>query len=371
MVAGEGREDPLLNAAGVLVFVDENVVEAPRLGEADILVLGKELLDEHEEIVEVDRPGDAQIVLVAAVAGGGERPMFRRVGREGLDGTVGAHRGALPATDAVDEIAGGKCRVGDLELLEHLPRRRLLLAAVDDREPLRVAEARGVAPEDADTERMDRGDLGEIILALPGRAAHHLLRLEISLGAGHHLAGGFVGERHGEDPRRPRSAPHEMSHPGDDDARLSRAGPREHQERPDRRLNGLRLGRIEPGAGARRRVHRPGHAPGGGGPGKGAERRGAVVGLLVRQVLRNGARRCGVGAEDAVVGAGGGGVGNVRRESVHVEKRPCGGVSGSARRSAGQDRTTARGAIGRDRLDAPDGSVSIWLFPQYRELEEP
>ena len=196
-----------------------------------------------------------------------------------------------------------------------------------------------MAAEDTDTERMDRGDLGEILPALPGRAAHSLLRLEIRLGAGHHLAGGFVGERHGEDPRRPRSAPHQMGHPGDDDARLSRAGPGKHQKRPDRRLNSLRLRRIEPAESARRRVPRPGH--GGGGPGKGAQCRGPVVNLLLWQFLRRTQRRCGVRAEDAVVGLGGRGVGNVRRESVHVEKRPCGGMSGSARQSAGPDRTTA------------------------------
>ena len=358
VIAGEGREDPLLNAAGVLVFVDEDVVEAPRLGEADILVLVEQLLDEHEEVVEVDRPGDAKIVLIAAVAGGGEGPVLWGVGREGLDGAVGADRGALPATHPVDEIAGGERCVGDFQLLEHLPRGRLLLAAVDDRKPLRVAEARGVAAEDADTEGVDRGDLGEILLGLSARAARHLLRLEIRLGAGHHLAGGFVGERHGEDPRRPRSAPHQMRHPSDDDARLPRAGPGEHQQRPDRRLDGLRLCRIEPRARARRRVRRSGcgAGPSVGGPGEGAEHRravsgglvGALVGVLVwkvdRQVVRTPLRRRegrgGGGAKGLDVGVGGGGAGNVRRESVHVEKRPCRGVSGIARQSAGPDRTT-------------------------------
>ena len=216
--------------------------------------------------------------------------------------------------------------------------------------------------EDADTEGVDRGDFGEILLELPARAARHLLRLEIRLGAGHHLAGGFVGERHGEDPRRPRSAPHQVRHSGDDDARLPRAGPGEHQQRPDRRLHGLRLRRIEPGAGARRRVRRSGRGAGRSGawPGKGAEyRRPVSQGLdlalvdvlvvvfvwkvdlqVVRDRLRRREGRGGGGGKGLDVGVGGGGAGNVRRESVHVEKRPCGGVSGIARQSAGPDRTT-------------------------------
>jgi hypothetical protein len=69
-------------------------------------VLVEELLDEHEEIVEVDGPGDAEVVLVAAVAGGGERPVLRGIGRDRLDGAVRTDRGALPTADTVDEISG-------------------------------------------------------------------------------------------------------------------------------------------------------------------------------------------------------------------------------------------------------------------------
>ena len=237
MVAGERRHDPLLDAAGVLVFVDEQVIKPRRLGLADFLVPGEEVVHHEQQIVEVDGARRAQRLLVAAVSRGGQFPRLLRIGRDRVERAVGPHRRAFPAADAVEQVAGAERGLGHLQLLEHLPRGRLLLAAVDDGKPAGEAHPRGMTPEDADAERVDRGNLRLLVA----------LRLEQLAGPGEHLLRRLVGERDRQNPRRTRAAPDEVGDPRDDDAGLARAGPGEHQERPHRRPHGLGLRWIEAG----------------------------------------------------------------------------------------------------------------------------
>jgi len=139
--------------------------------------------------------------------------------------------------DAVEEIGRPEHGVGHLELLEHAPRRRLLFAAIDDREPFGVAEPRGMPAQDPYAQRMDRGDL-----RLGGRGPP---ATEQRAGPGENLAGRLVGERHGQNPRRIGPSSHEVGDPGDDDAGLARARAGEHEERTGRREHGVALGGIE------------------------------------------------------------------------------------------------------------------------------
>ena len=85
--------------------------------------------------------------------------------------------------------------------------------------------------QDADAERVDRGDLG---LLVP-------LYFEQLAGPGEHLLGRLVGERNGEDSRGTGAPPNKVGDAGDDDAGLAGAGAGEHQQRSDRRLHGLGL----------------------------------------------------------------------------------------------------------------------------------
>ena len=237
VVAGQGRHDPLLDAAGVLIFIDEQVVKPRRLGLADFFMLGEEVVHHEQQVVEVNRARRSQGLLVTAVSRGGKLPGISRVGRDRVEGGIGPHCRALPAADAVEQIAGAERGLRYLQLLEHLPRGRLLFAAVDDRKPAGEADPRGVPPEDANAERVDRGNLRLLVV----------LRLEQLAGAGEHLLRRLVGEGHGEDSRWTRAAPDKMGDSGDDDAGLAGARPGEHQKRSHRRPDSLCLRRIEAG----------------------------------------------------------------------------------------------------------------------------
>ena len=74
MIAGQSGEDSLLDAAGVLVFVDEDVIEAASFSEPHRFVVGKEFLDHQQQVIKVDRPGEPERLLIASVAGGRQRP---------------------------------------------------------------------------------------------------------------------------------------------------------------------------------------------------------------------------------------------------------------------------------------------------------
>ena len=237
VVAGQRRDDPFLDAAGVLIFVDEQVIEPRRLGLSDILVLGEKIVHHQQKVVEIDGAGRPQGLLVAAVSRGGQFPGVAGIGREGRERAVGPHRRALPAADAVEQVAGAERGLRHLQLLEHLPGGRLLLPAIDDGKPAGEAHPRGMAPEDADAERVDRGDLRLLVAACLQKLA----------GTGEHLLRGLVGEGDGQNSRRPRAAPDEVGDPRDHDAGLAGAGSGQHQERSHRRPDGLGLRRIEAG----------------------------------------------------------------------------------------------------------------------------
>ena len=287
VVAGERREDPLLDAAGVLVFVDEQVIEAAGLGPPRVFVVREEFVHEEQQVVEVDRASRAQRVLVAAIARRGERPAVVGVGGNRVDRVVGTDRPALPPAHAVEQIGRPEHRVGHLQFLEHRAGRRLLLAPVDDGEPLGVAEPGRMAAEDPHAERVDRGDLG----LLDGALFH------ARGGPGQHLAGGLVGERDREDSRRAGAAPDEVRDPCDHHAGLSGAGSREHEQRCGRREHRLRLRGVEAGRMAGRARPRP-------------RRGGAAAGAASRTV-----------GSGACVDDGDGGTGDMVRNLPHAPGR--------------------------------------------------
>ena len=245
VVAGEGREDPFLDAAGVLILVDEEVVEPAGLGAANLLVGCEEFVDEQKQVVEVDCPGRLEGFLIAAVAGGGERPGVVGICRQAVEGGGGADRPALPPAHAVNEVARREHGVGYLERLERRAGRGLLLTAIDDGKPLRIAELRGVPSQDPHTQGVDRGDLGPL-RGLVGSGLPTAGRTQQTSRSGEHLAGGLVRKRDSENPRRPGPLPHEVGDPGDHHPRFARARAGEHEQRPGRRENRLRLGGVEP-----------------------------------------------------------------------------------------------------------------------------
>ena len=69
MSAGQGLDDAVLAAVGVLILVDQQVIEAGGLGGADFLKSREQVLDAQEQVVEVHGPGGLQGLLIAAIAG--------------------------------------------------------------------------------------------------------------------------------------------------------------------------------------------------------------------------------------------------------------------------------------------------------------
>ncbi len=63
-------------AVGVLVFVDEDVIEAASFGAADGGEFRQQFFGVEEEIVEVDGADTLEVVLIATIGGGGEDVAF-------------------------------------------------------------------------------------------------------------------------------------------------------------------------------------------------------------------------------------------------------------------------------------------------------
>jgi len=167
----------------------EPVVEAGRFDAADLLVRREEVVDDQQQVVEIDGARDSQGLLVTTVAGGRQLPGVVGFGGKRGERRVGPHPRGLPAADAVEQVGGAERGLRHLQFLENLSRGRFLLSTVDDRESLREPDPGGVPPQDANAQRMDRGDFG----LLRGGRAQQLRR------TCEHLPRRLVGERDGQD----------------------------------------------------------------------------------------------------------------------------------------------------------------------------
>ena len=72
MPAGQRLDDPILAAVGVLIFIDQQMIEAIGLGLPRLGKLREKLLGAEQQVVEIDRAGGFQGVLVAAIGRGGQ-----------------------------------------------------------------------------------------------------------------------------------------------------------------------------------------------------------------------------------------------------------------------------------------------------------
>ena len=102
MPGGQGLDDAVLGAVGVLVLVDQQVVETPGLGRADLGKPRKKLLGQQEQVIEIDRAGRLQRPLIAAV---GRRGQMLLVGLGHGDRFLGPDRTVLPAADEIEQVA--------------------------------------------------------------------------------------------------------------------------------------------------------------------------------------------------------------------------------------------------------------------------
>ena len=197
-------DDLALQAVGILVLVDQHRGKPP----ADALARGRHLDEQpfpvQEQVVEIHRvhlrlalreaAGDTQDLLFQRDELWRlrrdhlrQRPLRVDGGRVQIDQRVGPGKPAL--SDAISEVGGGA--------RHHL----LGVLAIEQPEPIRVAESRGVLPQEPMGDVMER--------AAPHPARFHPAKLA---DARHHLPRRLVGERQQQDLLRRSSGLEQVRH---------------------------------------------------------------------------------------------------------------------------------------------------------------
>ena len=243
VLLGQGQHEVVLDDVGVLVLVDQDVLEAA-LVVGEEVGLGVEELDGlGEEVVEVHGPGalEAGLVLPEDVA---DLPLVDHLG--GLGVLVGRHAVVLGRADhRVHRPRREALRV-ERQVADHVAGEAVGVGLVVDRELLRIREPVGIPPEDPHASRVEGRD-------------PHLLRHRTHQRADPrlHLVGGLVGEGDGQDLER--ADPVVADQVGDavrEHPRLARPGAGDDQQRAVGVGDRLRLDRVEP---REERVVRRGH----------------------------------------------------------------------------------------------------------------
>ena len=72
MCGSQGLDDAILAAVGVLVLVDQEMIEAFGLRVADFGEAGEKFLGQQQQVVEIDGAGRLQGLLIAAIGRGGQ-----------------------------------------------------------------------------------------------------------------------------------------------------------------------------------------------------------------------------------------------------------------------------------------------------------
>ena len=233
MLRREAADPQVLRAVRVLVFVDVEV--APLL-----LVLGEHvgrLVEQadglEQQVVEIERLGLAQSLLVARREPGDRAlAVVRGVLRE----EAGVQHLVLgPADGAEDrarpELAGQR----HVLLAQDLLHQRLLVVRVVDDEPSVDADRLAVRAEDPGAQRVERAGL-DVAAALTDEADDPFAQFRR----------GPVGEGDGEDPpRRHAVDPDEIGDPVGQDAGLARPGAGQDEQRALGRRDGASLLRVE------------------------------------------------------------------------------------------------------------------------------
>ena len=240
-------QQPVLDAIGVLVLVDEDVTEA-------ILILGEHgrmVAEEHdrahEQIVEVQGAALVEPALVGEVQPGEH---FVADGLRARGHGRGIHELVLGAADLREHSGGRELPLVHVQRADHLAHHRPLVVRVVDQEPGVDADGRAGPAEHPAADRVERPH--------PHGAGDG--RADQPLHASAHLAGGLVREGDGQDPLRGHAPvanqrrDAKRQHP-----RLAGAGAGEDQERPVAVVDRLPLGGVEQrvtlGSGPRDGIH--------------------------------------------------------------------------------------------------------------------
>ena len=233
------REQPqpqVLHLVGVLVFVDQDVLEPLPVLLEHVAVAAHDVEHVQQKVAEIAGVQRLQPVLVervelpAAAVGVGLVLACVELGR--------TQPLVLPAIDQPGQLAGGPALFVELVRLDQLLEQAQLVVGIDDRVVRLQPDQFGVPAQHPRRDRMERAEIGHPL----DRAADHLADALL------HLARGLVGEGDAEDLARPGAA-------GTDDMRQPRgqrrglAGARagQHQHRPFGRQHRLALRRVQSG----------------------------------------------------------------------------------------------------------------------------
>ena len=244
----EAEQDRRLQPVGVLVLVDQHMVEARRHRRA------------HRRLAERRRPPDQQVVevehalrlLLGGV--GGEQPLelVVRVGAPGKGAAQHLGQAGLRIDDPrIDRQAGRLLRKAaprsrQAEALAQHVDQVLGLAPVVDRERRVEAERRGMGAQQPGADRMEGAAPGQARRAARRRQAERLVQDPADPAL--HLGRGPAREGQHQDPRRVGAGEHQAGDPGGQGQGLAGAGAGDHQQRPVRQRRPGRCRTRPPGA---------------------------------------------------------------------------------------------------------------------------
>ena len=207
----------VLGAVGVLVFVHQQVADAPLPGFEQVRLFGEEARRQADEVVEIDGVVGVEAALVVGVKAG-------EIGLEvvlGLaQGLGGLDEGILPGGDAVLH-RGGREGVGLAHRAQVLLDDRLGILGVEEGEAGAQPGAVVVAAQQVQAQGVEGGDAQAAGVTALEQAADPFL----------HLPGRLVGEGDGGDvARRQAALPHQVGDLAGDDPGLARAGAGQDQQ---------------------------------------------------------------------------------------------------------------------------------------------
>ena len=236
-VAPPLRDQPqpqILRGVGVLIFVDQNIFEAPLIIGEHVRVVAKQPQRLEQQIAEIDGVEDLQALLIQRVK---RRALavgeVVRLARRDLRGRQAA---VLPAVDPMRQRARRPPLVVDVLGLQNLFEQADLIVRVENGEIGFEPDQFGVAAQDF---RADRVKSAEPLHRLGALADQRLDALA-------HLARRLVGEGDRENFPCPREAEAQyMGDAGREHARLAGAGAGQHQHGSLERLDGGALLGIE------------------------------------------------------------------------------------------------------------------------------
>ena len=228
----ENLRELILRAIRVLIFVDEDVLEAALVLLADVFVFFEQRHGDHQQVVEIERVVVAQLLLVDFIDVSG---FFLEEAVSELLERMRPLQLVLRIRDGRKDASRRVLLLVEIELLERVFDDCLAVIRVVDDEIALVELCRlDLAAQEARAERMECAEPD----VLCGIANH-------ARGAVAHFRRGLVRERDGEDAVRRNAMRQEIRDAARQHFRLARASARHDEQRPFHVLDSLFLHEVE------------------------------------------------------------------------------------------------------------------------------